>query len=297
MLNAVPYLVSDFKNTTVAYQPESAEVAQVRAAYAGGFIGEMQSGYIDNKGLDKPYAVSNILNVKGTYYAGGFGGKIYSGGLATAGDLSILNGLLNINASKLLSVLNVYIPIINSAGVSSKGLIVEVTSTDINDSNSGSAGGYVGYGSGLKISNSHVNQLRHTTVKAPSDLNSNDGSSYFSDQSKYAIKGLRYAGGYVGKLDIGSSAALGSGLGVLGNVLGLNDVTQALDVVASQIEHSNVLGEVGGYSVLANFKAGNDLQGHSGGYAGSIDGSSLQDCNAYNFEYIIGQETAGGYVR
>ena len=28
----------------------------------------------------------------------------------------------------------------------------------------------------------------------------------------------------------------------------------------------------------------------------SIDGSSLQDCNAYNFEYIIGQETAGGYV-
>ena len=156
LLNAVPYLVSDFKNTTVAYQPESAEVAQVRAAYAGGFIGEMQSGYIDNKGLDKPYAVSNILNVKGTYYAGGFGGKIYSGGLATAGDLSILNGLLNINASNLLSVLNVYIPIIHSAGVSSNGLIVEVTSTDKNDSNSGSAGGYVGYGSGLKISNSHV---------------------------------------------------------------------------------------------------------------------------------------------
>lgn len=296
LLNAVPYLVSDFKNTTVDYQPESADTPQVSAAYAGGFIGEMQSGYIDNKELEKPYAVFNILNVKGTYYAGGFGGKIYSGGLATAGDLSILNGLLNINASELLSVLNVYIPVINSAGVSSKGLIVEVTSTNKDDSNSGSTGGYVGYGSGLKISNSHVDQLRHTTVKAPSDLNSDDGSSYFSDQSKYAIKGLRYAGGYVGKLDIGSSAALGSGLGVLGNILGLNDVTQALDVVASQIEHSSVTGAVGGYSVLANFKDGNDLQGHSGGFAGSIDGSSLQDCNAYNFEYIIGQETAGGYV-
>ena len=296
LLNAVPYLVSDFKNTTVDYQPESADVSQVSAAYAGGFIGEMQSGYIDNKELEKPYAVFNILNVKGTYYAGGFGGKIYSGGLATAGDLSILNGLLNINASELLSVLNVYIPVINSAGVSSKGLIVEVTSTNKNDSNSGSAGGYVGYGSGLKISNSHVDQLKHTTVKASSDLNSNDGSSYFSDQSKYAIKGLRYAGGYVGKLDIGSSAALGSGLGVLGNILGLNDVTQALDVVTSQIEHSSVSGAVGGYSVLANFKDGNDLQGHAGGFAGTIDGSSLQDCNAYNFEYIIGQETAGGYV-
>ena len=296
LLNAVPYLVSDFKNTTVEYQPESEEAVQVRAAYAGGFIGEMQSGYINNKELGNPYAVSNIFHVQGTYYAGGFGGKIYSGGLATAGDLSILNGLLNINASNLLSVLNVYIPIIHSAGVSSNGLIVEVTAINKDDSNSGSAGGYVGYGSGLKISNSHVEKLKHTTVKAPSDLNSSDGSSYFSNQSKYAIKGLRYAGGYVGKLDIGSSAALGSGLGVLGDILGLNDVTQALDVVASQIEHSNVSGAVGGYSVLANFKNGNDLQGHAGGYAGAIDGSSLQDCNAYNFEYIIGQETAGGYV-
>ena len=296
LLNAVPYLVSDFKNTTVDYQPESADVSQVSAAYAGGFIGEMQSGYINNKELDNPYAVSNILNVKGSYYAGGFAGKIYSGGLATAGDLSILNGLLNISASDLLSVLNVYIPVINSAGVSSKGLIVEVTSTNKDDSNSGSAGGYVGYGSGLKISNSHVDKLRHTTVKAPSDLSSNDGSSYFGNESNYAVKGLRYAGGYVGKLDIGSSASLGSGLGVLGDIIGLNDVTQALDVVASEIENSDVTGAVGGYSVLANYKDGSDLQGHAGGYAGTIDGSALQNCNAYNFEYIIGQESAGGYV-
>ena len=76
------------------YQPESEEAVQVRAAYAGGFIGEMQSGYINNKELGNPYAASNIFHVQGTYYAGGFGGKIYSGGLATAGDLSILNGLL-----------------------------------------------------------------------------------------------------------------------------------------------------------------------------------------------------------
>ena len=296
LLNAVPYLVSDFKNTTVDYQPKSADTPQVSAAYAGGFIGEMQSGYINNKELDNPYAVSKILNVKGSYYAGGFAGKIYSGGLATAGDLSILNGLLNISASNLLSVLNVYIPMIDSAGVSSNGLIVEVTSTNKDDSNSGSAGGYVGYGSGLKISNSQVNQLRHTTVNAPSDLSSNDGSSYFGNESNYAVKGLRYAGGYVGKLDIGSSAALGSGLGVLGDSIGLNDVTQALDVVASEIENSDVTGAVGGYSVLANYKDGSDLQGHAGGYAGTIDGSALQNCNAYNFEYIIGQESAGGYV-
>ena len=83
---------------------------------------------------------------------------------------------------------------------------------------------------------------------------------------------------------------------ILGDIIGLNDVTQALDVVASEIENSDVTGAVGGYSVLANYKDGSDLQGHAGGYAGTIDGSALQNCNAYNFEYIIGQESAGGYV-
>ena len=60
-------------------------------------------------------------------------------------------------------------------------------------------------------------------------------------------------------MDIGSSASLGSGLGVLGDIIGLNDVTQALDVVASEIENSDVTGAVGGYSVLANYKDGSDL--------------------------------------
>lgn len=278
LLNAVPYLVSDFKNVTVKFV--SLKEPQVKAGYAGGFIGEMQSGKIDNSKLSEPYAVYGAEYIQGEYYAGGFAGKMYSGGLASANGLSVLNGLLNINISNLLNVLNVYIPSVTHAGVFSDGLVVETVSMDANDIHSGSAGGYVGYGSGVKISRCDVKQLKYTDAH----------------QSQYAVSGISNAGGYVGKLDIGSSASLGEGLSALG-ILQLSQLTQALDVVASEIEHSNVYGAVGGFSVKADGKRNDtDVIGNAGGFAGAVYGSQMQNSNVYHFNYIIGQETAGGYV-
>ena len=106
---------------------------------------------------------------------------------------------------------------------------------------------YVGFGSGVKISHSDVKELKHTKVTPPSDLLNDDGSSYFGQESEYAVKGVSNAGGYVGKLDIGSSAALGGGLELLDKVLNVSNLAQALDVVASEIEYSNVYGAVGGF--------------------------------------------------
>lgn len=294
LLNAVPYLISDFTNTKVDFI--ASETPQVKASYAGGFIGEMQSGKVDNSTSGDAYAVYGATYIQGEYYSGGFVGKMYSGGLASSNGLSILNGSLNIDISNLLSILNVYIPTTNYAGISSQGLIVETLSMDPTDLNSGVAGGYIGYGSGVKISHSDVNQLRNTKVQAPSDLNGSDGTSYFGSESKYAISGISHSGGYVGKLDIGSSASLGEGLELAG-LVEIGNLTQALDVVASKVESSNVYGAVGGYSIKANGVLDeNDLIGNAGGFAGSVYGSQLQNCNAYNFNYIIGQETAGGYV-
>ena len=278
LLNAIPYLVSDFEKVTVKFISQNEP--QVKAGYAGGFIGEMQSGKIDNSKLTEPYAVYGAEYIQGEYYAGGFAGKMYSGGLASANGLSVLNGVLNVNLSNLLNVLNVYIPSVKYAGVSSDGLVVETISMDEIDLHSGSAGGYVGYGSGVKISHSDVKQLKFTEAA----------------QSRYAVSGVSNAGGYVGKLDIGSSASLGDGLKALG-ILQLTQLTQALDVVASEIEHSNVYGAVGGFSVRADGKKGNsDVIGNAGGFSGAIYGSQLQNSNVYNFNCIIGQETAGGYV-
>lgn len=301
LLNAIPYLVSDFKNVTVTFLPQSDQPQmkepQVKANCAGGFVGEMQSGKIDNQELKESFAVYKANFIQGEHYAGGFAGKMYSGGIASADGLSVLNGALTIKTEDLLGLLNVYIPSVKYAGVSSDGLCVEAQDIDSSDLNSGSAGGYVGFGSGVKISHSDVKELKHTKVTPPSDLLNDDGSSYFGQESEYAVKGVSNAGGYVGKLDIGSSAALGGGLELLDKVLNVSNLAQALDVVASEIEYSNVYGAVGGFSVKSSgeLKKGDEI-GNAGGFAGSDYGSQIQNSNVYNFDYIIGKETAGGYV-
>ena len=74
------------------------------------------------------------------------------------------------------------------------------------------------------------------------------------------MKAPRYAGGFIGNMNIGSAAAVGSGLTTNLVDLSLTGVLDALNVVTSTIEHSNVTGTAGGYSVLAN---GTDDQGRS----------------------------------
>lgn len=103
-------------------------------------------------------------------------------------------------------------------------------------------------------------------------------------------------------MDIGSAASVGKGLSVLGTSIGIDNVLDALNVVVSTIEHSNVTGNVGGFAVKASWKntasdaSANDVLGDAGGFAGKISGGHIQDSNANNFSYIIGQITAGGYV-
>ena len=301
LLRVVPYLIPEYKNCTVTYVSNNNK-AQINAAVAGGFIADMQSGTIDNTGIEDHIAVYNLENVTGTYYAGGFAGRATSGGLASAGGLSLLKGLLDIDITNLLSLLETYIPVINNASVSSveDGFVVSAKQEDKESSldavgNSGSAGGFIGYGSGVQISSCDVNKLKNTNVTPPTDLEAQDGSSYFGENSTYAVTAARYAGGFIGKMDIGSAAAVGSGLSLLEKI-DLSNVLSALSVVTSTIEQSNVFGAIGGYSVLANNGDDQNPLGNAGGFAGSIYGGHVQYSHANNFEYVIGQETAGGYV-
>ena len=60
--------------------------------YAGGFVGEMQSGHVDNSAnavdSGKGTAVENLLKVEGLRYAGGFGGLVKAGAVAEIGAKS-----------------------------------------------------------------------------------------------------------------------------------------------------------------------------------------------------------------
>lgn len=296
LLTLVPYLLPEYNRCKVTFVSNE-ENPQVEADYAGGFFGEMNSGKViheatEGDGSQKidPYAVEGIEYVKATDYAGGFAGNIKAGSVAASNGLELLDGILSLDIGNLLSVLSVYIPHIEYAGVKSPepvddkmkdvGLRVEATGTG------SCAGGYAGTASGATIKNSNVESLRHTKVVE---------SDYFK-QSSYAVKAQQYAGGFVGRADIDSAAQVGGGLKLF-NLLDLSELLSAINVVSTTIEDCNVSGMIGGYSVLANGKdKTNKVVGKAGGFVGEGSGCRITNGNAYNFNYIIGQEMAGGYA-
>lgn len=292
LLKLVPYLLPKYTDTTVTFVSNEGG-PQVEGQLAGGYAGAMQSGKVDNSKSAEAYAVYELEQVKGESHAGGFAGKVDAGATASSDGLNLLGGILKLDIGQLLNVLQVYIPIIQSAGVKSAetGFTVEATDTD------SYAGGYLGYGGGVQIKDSDVTSLKHTKVTPPGDsLESADGESYFGKDSQYAVKGGKYAGGYAGCVDIDSAAAVGGGLNLLGNIQ-LTNLLEALNVVASTIENSDVTGCVGGYSVLAdgNDDKNNNL-GKAGGFIGEMSGTIIKNSDANLFAYVIGREAAGGYA-
>lgn len=299
LVNAIGYLIPSYTNCTVSY----VDGGSVTGDVAGGFTADFQSGTVNNqaRGENDYYAVYNLGSVNGQSYAGGFAGRVYSGALADASKgISILGDLtgVNIKLSDLLSVINAYVPYIQYAGVKSDGGFTVTATKLTEDTTVGSAGGFVGYASGAQISYSDVTKLKHTIVKAPDNLEDISAPTYFNNESTYAVTGGRYAGGYVGDMDIGSAASAGGGLNILGKSIELTGLLDALSVVVTTIEHSDVTGGTGGYAVLATGDLGNSKGkvGMAGGYAGGIYGGHIQDSQAVNFSYIIGEIAAGGYV-
>lgn len=300
LVNAIGYLIPSYTNCTVSY----VNGGSVTGDIAGGFAADFQSGTVDNssRGANDFYAVYNLDSVNGQSYAGGFAGRVYSGALADASKgISILGRVtgLNINLNDLLSVINAYVPYIQYAGVKSDGGFTVTATKLTEDITVGSAGGFVGYASGAQISYSDVTKLKHTVVTPPDNLEDTSAPTYYDNtKSTYAVTGGRYAGGYVGEMDIGSAASVGGGLNILGKSIELTGLLDALSVVVTTIEHSDVTGGTGGYAVLATGDLDNSKGkvGMAGGYAGGIYGGHIQDSQAVNFSYIIGEIAAGGYV-
>lgn len=301
---------------------------------------ELESYNTYSKGTSsEPWSVYNLSYVHGGSYAGGWGGNVYSGALVSAGGgLSVLGSLsLSISATQLLSVASVYVPIVTYAGVNTKdfannpGLKVFAAhvETDGQPATKGYAGGFIGYGSGVQVSYCDVDKLRYGSVSEPTaltnddttayarigmqpdELESSNGSAYLSFGSlqddlsnvPYAVAGATYAGGFIGHMNVGSAASVGGGLQLLGNDISLTNILNALSAVVSTIEHSDVHGATGGFSVLASSHVnlgdgaydGSGV-GYAGGYVGKISGGHIQDGNVDNFAYVIGEVAAGGYA-
>lgn len=297
-----------------------ADAGFVQANAAGGFAGVLCSGDV-NQQITAPqngkgYAVHNIDHVLGGEFAGGFGGKVYSGALMRDGGstLSLLGGLTTVDVGGLESLTTQYIPKISYAGVDAEnGFTVLAAYIDdpedtLSPSAKGYAGGYIGYGSGMKVSNCDVKSLKKRTPQTPANLEVKDGGAYLSFTPgwatvPYSVAGATYAGGYIGYMNVGCAKALGDSIKLLDQSLRTAGLLKGLDIVLSTIEHSDVYGKPGGYSVLASSHVNlGDGQydekgvGFAGGYVARMGGAHIQDSNANNFSYIIGEIASGGYA-
>lgn len=245
--------------------------------------------------------------------------------------MNILDGIadLSIGVEELLGVMGAYVPSITNAGVKSDvstveatsgaaipdeknpGLVVTSTRMDMLDSQSGSAGGFIGYGSGVQVSNCDVTQLRHTGVVEPAELEGADGArtpmGRAHTQSRLrAMRAATWARWMWVPLLRWARAST-----CWGKAIKLTDIAGALSVVVSTVEHSDVNGGTGGFAVLATEtslpegdlgdgsadpgSAANPV-GNAGGFVGEVKGGHIQDSNSYNFSYIVGQVKAGGYA-
>ena len=287
LLKAVPYFVTDCTSCYVSYAVgNDAAEPQVTANSAGGFIGEMYGGSLDNSKMSgDSNAVRNVTFIQGMYYAGGFAGKITSGSLVQAGDGIDLLGI-TVDLNDLLSVLQVYIPRIISAGVSSGagGLRVKAThqtssvADAVEDVDSGSAGGYAGLIRGAQITSSNVTSLATKM----------DFTHTKPENGDWAVTAPNHAGGYAGQIDVGSVTAAGDGVQISG-IANIGDLLNVLNVVESRLDQCDVKGMPGGFNVQST-------NGSAGGYAGEINGSWLNSCDADTYEYIHGFVSAGGFV-
>lgn len=306
LVNAVGYLIPKYTNCTVSFVNGGSVTADV----AGGFAADFQSGTVDNssRGTNDYYAVYNLDSVNGQSYAGGFGGNVYSGALADASKgISILGNIdgLNINIGELLNLVNAYVPTIEYAGVKSdNGFTVTANKIKSNDTNSGSAGGFIGYGSGVQVSYCDVTHLKHTNVTPPKDLESTEATTYFSNESQYAVTGSRYAGGCFGVADVAGVANISAGneTSLLDKLLKLGR-TDVLDAFRSYVYYGNVSGSKdAGLSVNANVavKSGQNNQvtysGTAGGFGGSFLNGSVKNSTVTQLSNVRGLNSVGGFI-
>lgn len=301
LLGAIGYLIPSYVNCTTTYiQGQGC----VEADIAGGFAGKMLSGEVNNSEQEQKYAVFQLDHVTGGSYAGGFGGILQSGALAdAAGGISILGDIKAVQLTNLLEVVQAYIPKITSAGVcSEKGFTVTAEHYNKLDACSGSAGGYAGYLSGARIKDSHVNQLRYTTVEPPKELNGTDGTSYYdTTKSHYAVSAIRNAGGFSGRTSCANVADTGN-IKLLFGLITLANPLQAVSAVYPTETSTAIYGPLRGLSIDV-WNQWVDAVGVNGGYGPALGGignvttqeklDELIQKYAYGYEILAGRNRAG----
>ena len=224
--------------------------------YAGGVIGEGIGGEIQN------VIVSNLKTVTGGLGAGGFAGTFGSGTLASVGGVDLLGlGLLKIDG--LLSVADMIETFANNSSISGVegGLSIKATSE------SGKAGGFIGYCVSGQTTNCSVDKLKEVTA------NISDGK----------------AGGFIGY------AKAGDALASVGDKI-------ENDKLPGEIDIENLLGVISALtpefdqSTVAFVSNGEDPQVEADMAGGFLGDGEAVDIN-YSINHPSEGESANAYTK
>ncbi|NMN01159.1 cell surface protein [Bifidobacterium sp. DSM 109958] len=251
---------------------------------AGGYVGLMRSGVVTNG------QAQDTRTVRATRAAGGFAGAMESGGAAKLGGIDVL-GLIKLNLGKLVSVLNVFVPVVKSSSVTGyrRGMTVEATGTDLTHAN-GFAGGYVGYASGAQIwgdatfSDADQNGDRWSIGATHEGYTASGANA----TNLRRVKGANAIGGYAGLVtaagvaDVNTNASEAEG--ILQKLLDalINtpaDLAQVVQATVSTVRGATVAsvkdgdsGEAWGFTVEGAYTVGDATKyaRAAGGFAGSM---------------------------
>lgn len=135
---------------TVQNQPEGNFTETRYAGCAGGFGGGMMDGSVKNS------AVSNLANVEGLNYTGGFVGHLGKSGVADIDDVSVLNKLL----SGPVGALDLFGSHVENCSVSGFGLGTVIKAQG---GQQPIAGGFAGYADLAKINGCSTTALKQVT--------------------------------------------------------------------------------------------------------------------------------------
>ena len=204
---------------------------------AGGYVGLMRGGTVTNGQSFDAKAVRAMRA------AGGFAGRMESGGAVELGGVEVLG--LNLNAGQLLNLAQVLVPVVKSSSVQGfrTGMSVESTGIDLAHE-VGFAGGYVGFGSGAQVwgdatfSDAGSTDDRWTTGATHAGY----VASGCSVSNLRRVSGANCVGGYAGLLTAGGIADVNANAssGLLQKILDAvvstpNDLAQVIQATVSTV--------------------------------------------------------------
>lgn len=148
---------------------------------AGGYVGRMEGGTVTNG------TATDLQSVEAFRSSGGFAGEMLTGSVANTGDVS-LAGLKIIGADGL-AALKTFVPVVKQSKVEGYRSGARIKATGIADKDpAGFAGGYVGRMIGGQIWGDETTSCSITNLRR--------------------VDGTSYVGGFAGKVDPGSVAAI-----------------------------------------------------------------------------------------